>query len=102
MRTTLLVLLLWALPSNSQEIGWLKLEQAKAIAGQTGKLILVYVACNPQTGAAPCSGGAGERSFADPAVLKRQEDFHFVRVCEKKTAQSVKASRAPEAIFLDA
>jgi hypothetical protein len=39
--------------------------------------------------------------FSDPTILKRQDDFHFVRVCEKKTAQSVKSTKAPEAIFLD-
>jgi hypothetical protein len=50
---------------------------------------------------APCSGGAAERSFADAGILKRQDDFHFVRICEKKTAIAVRASRAPEAIFLD-
>lgn len=102
MRTTLLLLGLWAAASAPQDIGWLKLDQAKAIGAHTGKLILVYVACDPKSGSAPCSGGSSERSFADPGILKRQDDFHFVRVCEKKTALSVKASRAPEAIFLDA
>src|SRR5687767_14692773 len=102
MRTALLVLGLWAgWTPPPQEIGWLKLDQAKAISGRSGKLILVYVACDPKTGAAQCSGGAAERSFADPAILKRQDDFHFVRVCEKKTAVAVRATRAPEAIFLD-
>jgi hypothetical protein len=102
MRSLLLVLCLWAVPPGNQEIGWLKLDQAKAIAASTGKLILVYVACDPLSGAAPCSGGAAERSFADPGILKRRDDFHYVRICEKKTAQSVRAGKPPEAIFMDA
>jgi hypothetical protein len=101
MRSALLFLALWA-ASTPQDIGWLKLDQAKAVGAHSGKLILVYVACDPKSGASPCSGGSCERSFADPAILKRQDDFHFVRVCEKKTALALRASRAPEAIFLDA
>lgn len=102
MRTALLFILgLWAAPGAAQEIGWLKLDQAKAVGAHTGKLILVYVACDPRSGSAPCSGGVAERAFADAAILKRQDDFHYVRVCEKKTAQSVKSTRAPEVIFLD-
>ena len=101
MRGLLIVLVLWA-NGGTQEIPWLKLDQAKAVGATTGKLILVYVACDPNSGAARCSGGAGDRSFADPAILKRLDDFHFVRVCERKTAQSVGATRAPEVIFMDA
>src|SRR5262249_36593493 len=101
MRATLLILGLWAASTPPQDIGWLKLEQAKAVSGHTGKLILVYVACDPKSGMSPCSGGSAERSFSDPAILKRQDDFHLVRICEKKTALLVRASRAPEVIFLD-
>ena len=101
MRAAFLVLCLWAVPGGSQDIAWLKLDQAKAVGSTTGKLILVYVACDPQTGAAPCSGGAAERSFADPAIVKRKDEFHFVRVCDRKTAQSLRAAKPPEAIFLD-
>lgn len=97
----LLALTLWAAPGAPQEIGWLKLDQAKAVGVHTGKLILVYVACDPRSGTAPCSGGVAERAFSDPAILKRQDEFHCVRVCEKKTAQTVKSTRAPEVIFLD-
>lgn len=100
MRAIALLLILWA-GEGGQEIPWLKLDQAKAIGATTGKLILVYVACDPNSGAARCSGGAGERSFGDPAVLKRLDEFHFVRVGERKTAQAVGATKAPEAIFLD-
>lgn len=102
MRNALLVLGVWAALGGPQDIPWLKLDQAKAVGANTGKLILVYVACDPGSGRAPCSGGAGERSFSDPAILKRIDQFHFVRVCEKKTAQAVRAAKAPEAIFLDA
>ncbi|MBV8879139.1 MAG: hypothetical protein JO332_04150 [Planctomycetaceae bacterium] len=84
-----------------QDIGWLKLDQAKAIASHTNKLILVYVSCDPRSGSAPCSGGSAERIFGEAPISKRQEDFHFVRVCEKKTAQLVHASKSPEAIILD-
>lgn len=101
MRAFALFLMVWAVTPAQQEIGWLKLDQAKAVGSHTGKLILVCVSCDPRSGSAPCSGGIAERCFTDPAVLKRQDEFHFVRVCEKKTAQSVKASKAPEAIFMD-
>ncbi len=94
------VLCAWFLPQ--QEIGWLKLDQAKALAAHTNKLILVYVACDPKSGSAPCSGGAVERVFSDPSLARRQEDFYFVRVCEKKTAQLIKATKGPEAIVIDA
>ena len=101
MRTSLILLLLWA-NGAPQDIPWLKLDQAKAVGVNTGKLLVVYVACDPISGAAGCSGGAGERSFGDPAILKRVDDFHFVRVCDRKTAQSVGATKAPEVIFMDA
>lgn len=100
MRVLAAVLLWWA-SGGSQEIPWLKLDQAKAVGANTGRLIAVYVACDPNSGASRCSGGAGERSFADPAIQKRTDEFHFVRVCERKTAQAVGATKAPEIIFLD-
>jgi hypothetical protein len=89
----------WTVPQ--QDIGWLKLDQAKAIASHTNKLILVVVACDPRSGSAPCSGMAVERVFGEPAITKRQDEFHFVRVCEKKTAQLLHATKPPEAIILD-
>ncbi len=103
MRLLFLIPTLWAaLTPTPEDIGWLKLDQAKAVSSHTNKLILVYVACDPRSGSAPCSGGAVERVFADPIILKRQEEFHFVRVCEKKTAMAVRATKPPEAIVLDA
>lgn len=103
MRALLLIPTLWAaLTPTPQDMGWLKLDQAKAVSAHTNKLILVYVACDPRSGSAPCSGGAVERVFSDPVILKRQEEFHFVRVCEKKTAVAVRAVKPPEAIILDA
>jgi hypothetical protein len=101
MRSALLFTSLWLWLSPQQDIGWLKLDQAKAIASHTNKLILVYVACDPKSGSSPCNGGAVERVFAEPSIARRQEDFYFVRICEKKTAQLVKATRGPEAIVLD-
>src|SRR5438552_5965507 len=102
MRILIFGMILWAAPGTPQDIGWLKLDQAKAVGAHTAKLILVYVACDPRSGSSPCNGGIAERSFSDPAILKRQDEFHFVRVCEKKTAQAVRATKAPEAIFIDA
>jgi len=103
MGALLFVLAWWtALTPVPQDIAWMKLEQAKAVSAHTSKLIFVYVACDPRSGSAPCNGGAVERVFSDPAILKRQEEFHFVRICEKKTAHAVKALKAPEAIILDA
>jgi hypothetical protein len=102
MRTVICVVSLWAALNPQQEIGWLKFDQAKSIAAHTGKLIAVYVACDPRSGSAPCSGGIAERAFDHPSILKRQDEFHFVRVCEKKTAQVVRATKPPEAIFTDA
>jgi len=101
MRLLSIVLLLWA-TGGSGEISWLKLDQAKAVGVNTGKLLAVYVACDPNSGASRCSGGVGDKSFGDPAILKRGDEFHFVRVCDRKTAQLVGATRAPEVIFMDA
>lgn len=102
MRLPLLLVSVWALLNPQQDISWLKLEQARAIASHTGKLIVVYVACDPRSGTAQCSGGVAERAFEHPSILKRADDFHFVRVGEKKTALAVRATRPLEAIFTDA
>ncbi|HVR84006.1 MAG TPA: hypothetical protein VMU54_06825 [Planctomycetota bacterium] len=96
-----LAVLLAAWSPPQQDIGWLKLDQAKAIASHTNKLILVVVTCDPRSGSAPCNGGAVERICSEAAIVKRQEEFHFVRVCEKKTAQLLRATKPPEAIILD-
>jgi hypothetical protein len=96
-----LALLLAAWTAPQQDIAWLKLDQAKALAAHTNKLILVVVACDPRSGSAPCAGLAVERVFGETVIAKRQEEFHFVRVCEKKTAQLLRATKPPEAIFLD-
>ena len=90
----------WSPPQ--QDVGWLKLDQAKAIASHTNKLILVIVTCDPRSGTLPCNGGSVERVFGEAAIAKRQEEFHFVRICEKKTAQLLRATKPPEAIILDA
>src|SRR5579863_6165869 len=98
----LLPLLVAAWTAPQQDIGWLKLDQAKAVAVHTNKLILVVVACDPRSGSAPCSGMAVERVFGEPAITKRQDEFHFVRICEKKTAQLLRATKRPEPIILTA
>ena len=97
-----LVFLLAAWSPPQQDVGWLKLDQAKAIASHTNKLILVIVTCDPRSGMLPCNGGSVERVFGEAAIVKRQEEFHFVRICEKKTAQLLRATKPPEAIILDA
>jgi hypothetical protein len=39
--------------------------------------------------------------FGDALVQRRREDFHFVKICEKKQAEEVRASRHSEILFLD-
>jgi hypothetical protein len=85
-----------------QGITWLKLEDARSLAGKTGKLVLVYVACDPKTGSTSCGTEKADRAFGDGLVLARRKDaFHYVRLCCRKTAESLKATTAPEAIFID-
>jgi hypothetical protein len=50
MRSLLLVLALGAAGGSQQGLTWMRLDQAKAAAPKTGKLILLYVACDPKTG----------------------------------------------------
>jgi hypothetical protein len=99
-RIFLAALLLGAAPTQAQD--WLKFEPAKALSLQTGKLVLVYVACDPQTGMSRSCGSAGpDKAFQDVSLGKRLEEFYLVRVCDKKTAQELKATKALEAIVVD-
>jgi len=38
--------------------------------------------------------------FGDPLIQRRREEFHFVKACDKKTAEEVSASRSSEILFL--
>ncbi len=81
---------------------WMKLDYAKALSTQTGKLILAYIACDPQTGMSKsCGNGGTDRAFTDSALSKRLEAFYPVRVCDKKTALDLRATKALEVLFLD-
>jgi len=85
-----------------QGITWLKLDDARSLAGKTGKLVLVYVACDPKTGSTSCGTEKADRAFGDGLIVPRRKDaFHYVRLCCRKTAESLKATTAPEAIFID-
>ena len=81
---------------------WMKLDYAKALSTQTGKLILAYIACDPQTGMSKsCGNGGTDRAFTDSALTKRLEAFYLVRICDKKTALDLRATKALEVLFLD-
>lgn len=84
-----------------QSINWLRLDQARALATKTGNAILVFVACDPNTGNSSCGNGPSDRAFGETCVEKRKDSFHFVRVVDKKTAQDLKATRCGDVIFLD-
>src|SRR5262245_40041685 len=85
-----------------QGITWLKLEDARTLSGKTGKLVLVYVACDPTAGSTSCGTEKADRAFGDAALLARRKDaFHYVRLCCRKTAESLNATTALDAIFID-
>jgi hypothetical protein len=87
--------------SPQQSINWMRLDQAKGLASRTGNPILVFVACDPSTGSASCGNGPSDRAFGESCVEKRKDNFHFVRVVDKKMAQDLRAVRCGEVIFLD-
>lgn len=81
---------------------WMKLDYAKALSTQTGKLILAYIACDPQTGMSKsCGNGGTDRAFTDSSLSKRLESFYPVRICDKKTSLDLRATKALEVLFLD-
>jgi hypothetical protein len=82
---------------------WLRMEHARVLSAHTGKLILAYIACDPGTGMSrSCGNNGADRAFQDPVLAKRLDEFYLVRVCDKNTAQELKAAKALEAIFVDA
>ncbi len=84
-----------------QAINWMKLEQARYMANSKDKLVLVYIACDPETGMSSCMSKDAE-VFGDASLIqKRQDQFYFARVTDKKMAQELKATRIREAIFID-
>ena len=86
---------------TQQGVTWLKMEQARAMSQRTGNPMMVYIACDPSSGMGSCEKSPSDRSFSDPALAKRLEGFHCVRVSEKRAAQELKATKCPEVIFLD-
>jgi hypothetical protein len=100
-RVLVLACLLGLAASPQQSINWMRLDQAKGLAARTGNPILVFVACDPSTGGSSCGNGPSDRAFGESCVEKRKENFHFVRVVDKKMAQDLRASRCGEIIFLD-
>jgi len=87
--------------SPQQGINWMKLEQAKIMANSKDKLVMVYIACDPETGMSSCLAKDAE-VFGDGAPLqKRLDQFYFARVTDKKIAVELKATRIREAIFID-
>lgn len=86
----------------SEDVVWMKLEQARAAAVRANKPILVIVTVDPRTGNSVCGKSSGlDKALADPVVEKRSGSFFFVRACDRKTAEGVRATRCMELIFLD-
>lgn len=97
------LLTLSALSSGEGDVVWMKLDQARVAAARTSKPILVIVTVDPKTGQSVCGKSSGlDRVLSDPLVVKKADDFCFVRACDRRTATDVKAARCLELIFLDA
>ena len=95
-------LLTFAALLPTEDVVWMKLEQARVIAARAGKPILVIVTVDPKTGNSACGRSSGlDKALSDPAIEKRSGNFCFVRACDRKTAEDVRASRCLELIFLD-
>jgi hypothetical protein len=86
----------------TEDVVWMKLDQARVIAARAGKPILVIVTVDPKTGNSVCGRSSGlDKALSDPGIDKRAGNFCFVRACDRKTAEDVRASRCLELIFLD-
>jgi hypothetical protein len=80
----------------------MRLDTAQASSKRTGKLIVLFVACDPKTGNSICGKSSGaDRVFSENAIQKRSGEFHFVKVCEKGMSEQVRATRALEIVFMD-
>lgn len=100
-RLALAAALLGLAARPQQAVNWMKLEQARYMANSKDKLVLVYIACDPETGMSSCMTKDAE-VFGDASLIqKRQDQFYFARVTDKKMAQELKATRVREAIFID-
>lgn len=87
---------------NTEDVVWMKLEQARVIAARAAKPILVIVTVDPKTGQSVCGKSSGlDKVLSDPLIEKRAPSFCFVRACDQKTAEAVRATRCMELIFLD-
>jgi hypothetical protein len=86
----------------TEDVVWMKLEQARVVAARAGKPIVVVVTVDPKTGQSACGKSSGlDKVLSDPAIEKRAGNFCFVRACDAKTAEAVRASRCLELVFLD-
>ena len=99
----MMIALLVTLLTESGDVVWMKLDQARIAAARANKPIAVIVTIDPKTGDSVCGKSSGlDKALADPKVVARSGAFCFVRACDRKTAAEVKASRCMELIFLDA
>jgi hypothetical protein len=87
---------------SAEDVVWMKLEQARVIAARAGKPMLIVVTVDPKSGSSVCGRSSGlDKALADPVIEKRAGNFCFVRACDRKTAEDVRATRCLELIFLD-
>lgn len=87
---------------STEDVVWMKLEQARVIAARAGKPILIIVTVDPKSGNSACGRSSGlDKALSDPLIEKRAGNFCFVRACDRKTAEDVRATRCLELIFLD-
>ena len=86
----------------TEDVVWMKLEQARVIAPRAGKPILIVVTVDPKSGSSVCGKSSGlDKALSDPVIEKRAGNFCFVRACDRKTAEDIRATRCLELIFLD-
>jgi hypothetical protein len=86
----------------TEDVVWMKLEQARVAAARACKPILVIITVDPKSGNTVCGKSSGlDRALNDPLIEKRSGSFFFVRACDQKTAEVVRATRCLELIFLD-
>ena len=87
---------------EAEDIVWMKLDQARVAAVRAQKPIFVLVMFDPKNGNSVCGKASGvDRTIGEPGIVKRANDFLFVRVADRKTAAEIRATRCLEVIFLD-
>ncbi len=101
-RLALLATLLVPGTGESEDIVWMKLDQARVAALRAQKPIFVLVMIDPKNGNSVCGKSSGvDRTLGEPGIAKRGGDFLFVRAADRKTAAELRATRCLEVIFLD-